>query len=258
MSSIVFQGEEQDGADAQLIARHPAIFSSFYSVPTRGLDLAEIHELCQFLNNAKHDLRWLLVAAAQLEGDGLDAFTAFRAWRSRAKAPSAAAIAAYYRGRGFRRDFVRFVREDLARRHRPAAHALRALARYYASVLRRPAAPRRSARTALRPVRAGNLRLTPIGCDGAALVRCLRSGGDLSRVPRRRSTLATVERPSHDELVQVGEEAAELLRLCDGTRDRLAVVREFGRTYPQVHGVAAAVAATYALELLRRKRLVLA
>ncbi|HEY6002489.1 MAG TPA: radical SAM protein [Anaeromyxobacter sp.] len=256
MSGVVFQGEEQDGADAELIGRHPSVFSSFYSVPTRGLDLAEIHELCFFLNNAKHDLRWLLVAAAQVEGDGLDAFAAFRAVRSIARPRSAAAVVAYYRGRAFRRDFVRFVREDLARRHRPAAHALRALARYYGSLLRRRTAPRGTIRPGLRPVRARNLRLAPIGCDGAALFQCLRSGGDLSLVPRRRSTLVTLERPTHDEIVQLGDEAAELLRLCDGTREARAVTREFRRRRPQVRGVPGDAAAAYALELFRRRRLV--
>ncbi|HET7826874.1 MAG TPA: radical SAM protein [Anaeromyxobacter sp.] len=256
VSSVAFQGEEQARADAALIARHPGMFSSFYSVPTRGLDPLELHELCQFLNNAKHDLRWLLVAAAQVEGGGLEAFAAFRARRRLEGARSAAELAAYYRGRAFRRDFVRFVREVLARRHRAAAPALRALARYYGSLLRRPRAARRSPRPLLRPFRARNVLLTPIGCDGAALVRCLREGGDLALVPRRPSTLVTREARTHDELVQVDREAADLLRLCDGTRDVRAVARHFRRAHPHVHGVRGDAAALYALELFRRRRLV--
>jgi radical SAM family protein/B12 binding protein len=256
MSGMAFQGEDQDRADAALIALHPRIFSSFYAVPTRRLDLEENYELCQFLNNARHDLRWLLVASAQVEGDGLDAFLAFRTVRSIAGPRTSAAITAYYRSRAFRREFVRFVGEDLARRHRPAAHALRALARYYGSLLRRRSAPRASPRPRLRPIRARNVSLTTIGCDGAALVRCLRTAGDLSLVPRRRSTLVTVEKPTHDEIVQVGDEAAELLRLCDGTRDARAVAREFRRRRPRVRGVPGDAAAAYALALFRRRRLV--
>jgi radical SAM family protein/B12 binding protein len=256
MSGMAFQGHDQERADAALIGRHPRIFSSFYSVPTRRLDLADTYELCQFLNNARHDLRWLLVAAAQVEEDGLDAFVAFRAVRPLAGPTSAAAIADYYRSRAFRLDFIRFVREDLARRHRPAAHALRALARYYGGLLRRRSAPRAEPRPRLRPVLARNVCLTPIGCDGTALVRCLRRGGDLSLVPRRRSTLVTVEKRTHDQILEIGDEAAEILRLCDGTRDARTVAREFRRRRPRVSGVPGDAAAAYALELFRRRRFV--
>jgi radical SAM superfamily enzyme YgiQ (UPF0313 family) len=255
MSDMAFQGEQQEPADAALVARHPDLFSSFYSVPTRALDRAELEELCQFLNTARRRLRWLLVAAAQLEGGGVEAFRAFRRWRSGAPAATHRSRTVYYKGAAFRRDLVRFVRQDLARRHAAAAHALRALAHYYESLGRKPRAPRRPASAVGRPVRARNIRVTPLRCDGAALVERLRSGGDLATVPRRRSALVTRELPDRDHILQVGEEAAELLRLCDGTRDAREVVREFERVHGGLDGVPADVAAAFGLEALRRRRL---
>lgn len=251
VSDMAFQGEEQDPRDRALIDRHPDVFSSFYSVPTRWTDRAELDELHAFLIQARFALRWLLVAAARLEGDGLEAFRAFRSWR-KARNPGRRAPLGPSPDRGLQGDFVRFVRQDLARRHPAAAHALRALARYYADVRRR--AP--SARAGAGPVRAGNVRLTAVGCDGAALIRCLRSGGDLAGVPRRRSVLVTRQLPSHDQLVAVTEEAAEILVLCDGTRDVDGIARAFRRRHPVVGGVPAGLVVRFGLELFRRRRLV--
>jgi radical SAM superfamily enzyme YgiQ (UPF0313 family) len=258
VSDMVFQGEEQDDADRELIAQHPSIFSSFYSVPTRSLDRAELDELCRFLNGAKHHLRWLLVAAAQVEGDGVAAFGAFRAWRfPGGRRGARRASAAYYRSRAFREDVIRFVREELARRHPPEAHALRALARYYGSL--RPSVKRPRARPGPgRLVKADDVRVTPMRCDGAALIRCLRIAGDLSAVPHTRSALVTRRARGRDEMVHLGEEAADLLRLCDGTRDAREVVGAFRRLHESVSGIPGETAAAYGLETLRRSGLVAA
>jgi tRNA A37 methylthiotransferase MiaB len=256
VSDMSFQGEEQDPADRALIARHPDIFSSFYCVPSRGLGRADLDELCRFLNNARYQLRWLLVAAAQVEGDGVRAFLAYRSWRfPGAPRRSRGAIAAYYRSPAFKKDLVRFVREDLARRHPAAGHALRALARYYGSIRRQWNAARATPRPARRPVRAPNVHLTRMTCDGSALMNCLRDGGDLAGISRRKSTVITRALPGRDEIVQVGDEAAELLRLCDGTRDARALARAFRRRHPRIGDVPAETAALFGLELFRRRGL---
>lgn len=258
VSDIALQGDALDRADEELIGRHPGIFSSFYSVPTRWLDRRELHELRAFLLNGRFELRWLLVAAAQMEGDGLSAFEGFRAWRFGGDSHGpAGAVAAYYGGRAFRRDFVRFVRVHLSARHPGSGHALRALARYYGDLLQNPRGPpgaRGVARN--RPSISARLRVTRVPCDGAALIRTLRSAGDLARVPRRASVIVTrLERDRH-EMIQVREEAGHLLRLCDGTRDRRVVVREFARMYPSVRGVPGEHAAAFGLEALRQGGLV--
>jgi radical SAM superfamily enzyme YgiQ (UPF0313 family) len=255
VSDIAFQGDKQDAGDRALIRDHPEIFSSYYSVPTRWLDRGEVNELRLLLIHARLALRWLLVAAAQLEGGGIEAFRAFRAWRL-ARGRVSPKAADDFLGAALRADFVRFVREDLARRHPAAGHALRSLARYYRGVeLRARSTPARSLPVA-GPSRAHNVFLTPISCDGAALIRCLRVGGDLASVPRRRSVLVTRELPTHDQLVHISEEAAEILRLCDGTRSVDAIARSYGRRHPIVGGIRGDTAARISLELFLRRGLV--
>jgi len=254
VSDMALQGAEQDRADAELIGRHPGIFSSFYSVPTRWLDRRELAELRAFLLNARFDLRWLLVAAAQVGGGGLAAFEAFRAWRAAGVSGTPPSEPdKYYGSRAFRRDFVRFVREDLAARHPASGRPLRELARYYGGVLkkakRRPRAPRAKSV----PVLAASVRLTRLACDGAALIRALRMADELSRVPRRASSLVTrIQRGSHS-ILQVREEAADLLRLCDGTRDARAIGRAFRRRYPELGGVPGEAVAAFGLQRFRRR-----
>jgi radical SAM superfamily enzyme YgiQ (UPF0313 family) len=250
VSDMAFQGQERPRADRELVSLHPEVFSSFYSVPTPGLDREELHELRLFLLNARDDLRWLLVAAAQVADDGLEAFAAFRAWRA-ARSPErrAAALVRYYAGSEFRRDFPRFVRAHLARAHPQARDALRALARYYASIRPDAHPPCANGTRGL----ARTVHLTRLGCDAGALLRCLRRGGDLSRVPRRTCTLATRTIGGRREIRQVGEEAADLLRLCDGARTPHDVVRAFRRLHPRVGGVPGELAAAVGLETLRRR-----
>ncbi len=253
ISDMAFQGAEQDRADRELIGKHPDIFSSFYSVPTRWLDRRELDELRSFLLNARFDLRWLLVATTQVAGSGVTVFKAFRALRSRAGLGSSPrALAAYYGSRAFRKDFVRFVREELAARHPASGHALRALAHHYGGVLRnskRPGGPPPKGF----PVLSAKVRLTRIGCDGAALIGTLRRGGDLALVPRRVSTLVTRLTRGRHQILQVGHEAADLLVLCDGTRDTRAVIRAFRRRHRDVRGVPGGIVAAFGLEAYRRR-----
>jgi hypothetical protein len=251
VSDVAFQGDAQERADLALIRRHPDVFPSFHSVPT-PLDRRELHELRGFLAGARLELRWLLLAAASVSGGGLRAFRAFRAWRRRrARAASPRALAAYYRGRRFRKDFVRFARA-LASRSGAAGHALRELARYHASVEAAPRLARRTREPRTRPVRAAGVHLFRLGCDAAALVRALREGGDLAGVPRRESALATRVRSGRRELLHLGPGAADLLELCDGTRDGPAIARAFERLHPGAGGVPAEVACAAGIAALRR------
>ncbi len=253
VSDMAFQGDVLAAADRSLIARHPALFSSFYSVPTRWIDRAELGELHSFLTHTRLALRWLLVAAAQLEGGGLEMFRAFRSWRMARSGgsphpadPSGAAV---------RSDFVRFARQVLAPAHPRARHTIHALARYYSRA--RGSTSRKPRGGAARgPMLARNVTLTRIACDGAALIVCLRAGGDLATVPRRASVLVTRQLPTHDRLVRMSEAGAELLRLCDGTRDVESIVRAFRHHRRVVQGVPAEAVARLGLDLLLRKRLV--
>jgi hypothetical protein len=252
VSDIAFQGEAQQREDRALIVRHRDIFSSFYAVPTRWLDRGELADLHGFLTAARFELRWLLVALEHLPGGVLAAFRAFRAWRPAARAPSPEALRAYYRGRRFQTDLLRFVRERLARDHPADGAALRSLARYYGSLRR--ASPEPVA--ALHPVLARDVRVSRLPCDGAALIECLRRGGDLASIPQRPSTLVTRVYDDRHEILSVSGEAADVLALCDGKRDARAIARAFRRKHAEIAGASAAEACAFALALFRQKGLI--
>lgn len=258
VSDVAFQGERLDPADEDLIDRYPALFSSYWSVPTRWLERRDLYELRLFLLNARFDLRWLLVAVAQMVGGGVDAYRRFRAWRHRTeRAESLQALGGYYGSHAFREDFIRFVREGLAPRSGTRRSALCALATYQASLNRKPLvsdAPHKAPRGNV-PCLGTEVRVARLGCDGTALVRCLRRGGDLAAVPRRASTLVTRLRRDRNEILKVSEEAADLLELCDGRRPASAVAKAFRRLHPEVNGVPGEIACAAGLAMLRRRGL---
>lgn len=251
VSDMAFQGDALDAADAALVDRHPDLFSSYWSVPSRWLDRRELWELRAFLLGARSELRWLLVGAAQVGGGGMEVFRQFRSWRARRALRSPRAIVRYHRSAAFRGDLVRFVGEELARRCEPRGDALRGLAAYYASLGEAPAP--RNGRPSIGPNLAPDVRLARLDCDGAALFRCLRQGGDLGAVPRRASSLVTRLRRGRSRVLRVTEQAADLLELCDGTRDERAIARAFAARHRDIDGVPAAVACAFGLAMLRRK-----
>lgn len=257
VSDMAFQGSVLDPADAELIARYPALFSSHWSVPTRALDRPELWGLRAFLLNARCELRWLLVAAAQTAGGGVEAYRAFRNWRGEpAGGASPCAVMAYYRSPAFRADFIRFVGEELASRCGESSHSLRALASYCTSI-GRDAAPdvHRLDGSEPAPRLATDVRISRLNCDGAALLRCLRRGGDLARVPQRPSTLVTRLRGWRRQILRVSEVAADLRELCDGKRHVRSLARAFAAMHPEVGGVSGEMACAAGLALFRRRGL---
>ncbi len=259
-SDIAFQGEEQDPADRELIATHPELFSSFYTVPGASIDRRDLHELRCFLLASLYELRWLLVSAARITGGGMELFRAFRAWRPiEPRDGSYEALHAYYRGPTFRRHFVRFVRGHLAARAGEAGPALKALAQLTAELPVRPSARsasraevRSSARRHAGPRLAPGVVVSRIGCDGAALVRCARVAGDLARVPHRESFLIARWRRRRLEVRRLSSVAADLLALCDGRRNASAIARAFARLHPEVAGVAGRSVCAVGLAALMR------
>jgi radical SAM superfamily enzyme YgiQ (UPF0313 family) len=257
VSDMAFQGSVLDPADVDLISRHPALFSSHWSVPTTALERAELWGLRAFLLHARCEMRWLLVGAAQAAGDGIEAYRSFRDWRGeRERGASPSAVMAYYRGSAFRGDFIRFVAGRLAERSGGAAHSLRALASYYASIGRDTGSdvPRRAGPAAA-PRLAPGVRVSRLSCDGAALLRCLRRAGDLARVPRRPSTLVTRNRAGRRQILHVSEVAADLLELCDGTREPRSLTDAFAERHPEVCGISPELACAAGVAMLRRRGL---
>lgn len=266
ISDMAFQGLEQDVQERDLIAAHPAIFSSFYSVPTHWLDRQYLHELRHFLLKGRAHFRWLLVGIHQAMGDILEVFASWRVWHAAFRhADGSLRLAAYYSGPEFRRDFRMFVRQELAK-HKPAvAHVLLALTDYQASVesggeqTDSPAksiqAPGALTDMHARPSLAEGVRVTRLKADYSQIILCLRRQGRLSEVPQQESTVVTRHRKKRTEIIQLSSLSAKLLALCDGIRQVQQILQSFAKHQRSVNGVPGAKACLVGLELLRKKGL---
>lgn len=267
ISDMAFQGFEQDAQERDLIAAHPAVFSSYYSVPTRWLDRRYLHELRLFLLTTRFAFRWLLVAINEIGGDILELFAAWQAWRTAfGDAKGDDGLARYYCGPVFRQEFLAFVRQELTKQYPDVAHLLLGLVEYLESLesegcgteppldsteLPSALTDRRSL-----PVRAAGVHLTRLNVDFSRIVRCLRRRGRLSMIPRQKTTLVTRKRNERTEIIQLSPESAELLGLCDGSRDVQAVTDAFGGSGRSVKGVPRSKACLVGLELLRQQGLI--
>jgi radical SAM superfamily enzyme YgiQ (UPF0313 family) len=76
-----YRGWPQDSPDHELIAGHPEIFSSFYSVPTPALDHEFVKELRDFLLCGMRAFRRLLLGLHQDSHSVVDVFQLWRQWR---------------------------------------------------------------------------------------------------------------------------------------------------------------------------------
>src|SRR5262249_45005039 len=74
VADMSYRGWNQEAADYTMIAQHPEIFSSFYSVPTPFVEREFLKELRDFLLNSMRSFRWLLVGLHQDSGNVVDVF----------------------------------------------------------------------------------------------------------------------------------------------------------------------------------------
>ena len=182
-----------DPFDRDLIAAHPELFSSFFALPTL-LDRNYLFELRRFLLWASWQSRWLLVALKSLTGDVLKGFDAWQDWAGRtARWRSPKKIADYYQNRLFHRDFLRFMRREMAPKYPDREHIINTLVDHDASLL----SLKRQNQTACtepvsnpitlnsRPVKYDNMeKVRTVEADYEEILRCLRRGIDCSEVRR--------------------------------------------------------------------------
>ena len=134
-SDLAFQGWNMDRFDRDLVAAHPEVFSSFYALPTL-LDRNYLFELRRFLLWDSLHSRWLLVALKSLTRDALKGFDAWQDWvhRTGRERPQKK-IADYYQNHLFHRDFLTFMRTEIAQKYRDSEHIINALVDYEATLL---------------------------------------------------------------------------------------------------------------------------
>ncbi|HVN74750.1 MAG TPA: radical SAM protein [Thermoanaerobaculaceae bacterium] len=267
VSDMAFQGLERDVHEMELIAAHPWVFSSYFSIPTPRLDRRYVHELRLFLLSLRSEFRWLLVALEQVSGDTLRVFSWWRARReATSRAGGASRLEAYYSGADFRMEFLAFVRDEVAEEYPDAAHVLRALVEYLESLATcecgdAPPASSREVRLTGEamhdlPVRTGGVHVARLPVDLSRVVRRLRRRRPLAGVPRQETTVVTRVRNDRTEIVQLSPASAGLLGLCDGTRDIRAVIEAFSTSRCDVGGIPGDAASLVGLELLRRGGLI--
>lgn len=267
VSDMAFQGFEQDALEAEMVAAHPGVFSGYYSIPTPWLDRRYVHELRLFLLNLRSSYRWLLVALGQITGDMLTLFSSWRAWRRTSDGLGCAGgLEAYYRGAAFRTEFLAFMREEVMTQHPEVAQALLALVEYsegleedhqgVASSAPLQGPPGLETDMEGIPVRVAGVHVARVRADLSRVVRCLRRRWSLSGVPLQKTTVVTRERNERSEIVQLSVVSAELLGLCNGSRDVRAVADAFGGSVRSVEGVPGETACLVGLELLRKDGLI--
>jgi radical SAM superfamily enzyme YgiQ (UPF0313 family) len=267
VSDMAFQGSEQDPHERDLIAAYPEVFSSHYSVPTRWLDRHYVYELRWFLVSTRFAFRWLVVAIDQATSGILPVFNAWQEWRLESSVETGnSTLAAYYSGSAFRRQFLTFVKEELAKQYPAVAHVLEALAEHLEGLESDGGGPEPppdpsgpvnglTDRRAF-PVRAADVHVTRLSVDFSRVVRCLQRHGQLSRIPRQMTTLVTRKGKERTEIIQLSPDSAEILRLCDGSRDVQAVADAFAASGRSVEGVPRDKACLFGLQLLREQGLI--
>ena len=264
ISDMSFQGLEQDAHEREMIIAHPEVFSSFYSVPTPHLDRKYLNELRHFLLNARFDMRWLVVAVRHASGDILTAFDAWQSWRATyGDSKAFHCISTYYSGLVFRQEFTTFVKTAFIKMYPRLAHVLIALCDYYnnlrTEVCDNPlhSEPIESAWTLkdknVRPILASNVRATRLSVDFKDLISCLREGGELSLIPRRKVIIITSSSEGRLKINQLSSHSAKLLSLCDGTNDVAEIINKFKIWKPKIQGVSSEKAAMVGLEILKKQ-----
>jgi radical SAM superfamily enzyme YgiQ (UPF0313 family) len=260
ISDMAFQGTSLDSWEREMVAAHPSVFSSFYSVPTPWLERSHLHELRVFLLHGKVLFRWLIVALDQVALGILQAFDLWRKWRSHSsRATVALPVREYYSSPQFKAEFIEFVRSDCIMRFPNAAGALRTLADYYAGFESESAVPNRRGKVVnaifphAYPVPSPAIQIADLDIDWRELIRRLRRKGRLDRITVRPCTLVTRTRKGRHEILQMSELSAELLHLCDGRLTLAEIARVFANLHPLIAGIPGEKACVAAIAILRRK-----
>jgi hypothetical protein len=130
-----YRGWPQESPDHALIAGHPEIFSSFYSVPTPALDHEFVKELRDFLLSGMRAFRRLLLGLHQDSGSVVDVFQQWQHWRVENGVRFASDRTSYYTQKSFPKDFLCFVGQHYIPVASKAPVAMTALLEYEAALL---------------------------------------------------------------------------------------------------------------------------
>jgi radical SAM superfamily enzyme YgiQ (UPF0313 family) len=262
LADMSYRGWPQAARDHVLIAAHPEVFSSFYSVRTPNLDHDFLKELRDFLLAGMRAFRRLLLGLHQDSG-ALEVFQQWRAWRAN-HGTATADRTAYYAQGAFPSDFFRFVRLHYIPSIAGARASIATLLEFEAAMLadvREPGDRDRGEDVLAphsRPAVTPGVVIVTVPADYQEIVRRLRLRVPLRDVPVQPVKLAI--RRGIDGSVQARQlspRSAELLDLCGGS----LTVQEIAEAYRQknpadVAGVPPDTFCFAGLEILRQQRLI--
>jgi radical SAM superfamily enzyme YgiQ (UPF0313 family) len=280
VADMSYRGWQQDPPDHAMIAEHPEIFSSFYSVPLPYLEREFVKELRDFLLSGTRAFRRLLLGLHQDSGNVVDVFQQWQEWRRKNGVHfSNGDRTAYYAQDGFPADFLRFVRLHYLPAVSKAPLAITALAEYEAALLGRDHesahesdvesnAIRHNQKQVFddmeellssdsRPQLLPGVNVIKLPADYQEIVRRLRQRSPLNDIPDQPVKLVirrTVPGPA--EVRQLSPLSAELLGLCEGSLTVKEIAAEFLQRKIEVPGVPADKACLAGIEMLRQQRLI--
>ncbi|HEX4603268.1 MAG TPA: radical SAM protein [Candidatus Angelobacter sp.] len=287
VADMSYRGWQQETEDHALIAKHPEIFSSFYSVPLPYLEREFVKELRDFLLNSMRAFRRLLLGLHQDSGSVVDVFQQWQEWRANNGVHfSNGDRTAYYAQSNFPADFLGFVRQQYI----PASDAplaITALAEFEAALLSRSheshesegesGVPNNQKHTTSgphfqdlpfqddedlissdsRPLLRPEVRVVEVAADYQEIVRRLQQKSPLHDLPGWPVKVAIRRTPPGQvEVRQLSRLSAELLGLCAGSLTVSEITSEFVQRKIEVPGVPADKACLAGLEILRQQRLI--
>jgi len=270
VADMSYRGWMQTPEDYTMIAEHPEIFSSFYSVPTPFLKREFLKELRDFLLNGMRAFRWLFLALHQDSGIIVSVFEHWQKWCAKNKVESAGyGRTAYYAHSQFLTDFLTFVRADYIPAQSKAPLAIAALVECESAALtyRSELADglNKNGRVledgeALlspdsRPQLLPGVRLIGVSADYQEIVRCLRQKLPLTQVQERPVMLALCRKAGTIEIRQLSPLSAELLGLCEGSLTVREITEEFLLRNIDVPGVPPDLVCIAGIQLLRQQGL---
>jgi hypothetical protein len=224
-SPVAYPGRSHSISDRELIRNHPHIFPNFYLLPSSVLDHAALQELSQFLPMCRDRLRWLLIALCDRNSGVLPVFRAWREYRSAIRAGlDSGGLRQYYDSGPARRDFLSFVRSNLARFGSESVEALLVCAEAIDSTPSGAPHSREGAvvngRLSRRdiPMRTDGVHVLELDWDIQGIIGSLKSQTRPNGF-RVRKYYRTDIAPGGKRLVEVSPLVARALLLCDGRRN---------------------------------------
>jgi radical SAM superfamily enzyme YgiQ (UPF0313 family) len=280
-ADMSYRGWQQTPEDHAVIAAHPEIFSSFYSVPLPHLDREFVKELRDFLLCGQRAFRRLLLGLHQDSGDIVGLFEQWQEWRARNGIRfSGGERTLYYAHETFPTDFFRFLRLRYIPEMSKAPLAVTALLQCEEALRGGKSGSdelsfhekdqhekdqhdkdqhEKDELLAMesRPQLLPGINVVTLQADYRDIIRRLRQGSSLQDVPEQPVKLAIRRTPQGEpEVRQLTPLSAELLDLCAEGLTVQEMRGEFILRGIEVAGVSPDKLCLAGLEILRQQRLI--